>query len=421
MTGTALAHRSNAAVQVETLPPASASDILKKHPSPITQYLIEQRAFIEPLLPDGVKFLGVVWDLVGALAKDKQSGGALARCTPDSVFLGVAKIQSWGLEIGRTAHLVPFGTACTPLIDYKGEIQLAKDARVITNAIADAVYEGDVFEYERGLDPKCRHVPTLDPAKRGAMIGAVAILALPTREKVPYFMPLADIDAIRQKHSKQWKAGKCPDWYAKKTVVRQALKMMPKSARLDALLSRLDGLEDAPLAHETRISAALADAPPYVQDSAGETIDTSTGEILDAPAKGLAWARTLPLPWKNSPLFGKPIGDFSTDHLEKIGAWCERKIDEAGGDADPSTMDLYNATQILLEDRVKAEHAAAEPEPTASEPTDIPDLGIVDEPKGAPPGSLSHRMPPGGKVEDAYRMSLGDEPAKPSTDALRNG
>jgi recombinational DNA repair protein RecT len=53
-------------------------------------------------------------------------------------------------------------------------------------------------------------------------------------------MNAADIEEIRQKYSKQWKNGPLPAWYAKKTVVRQVAKLVPRNPRLAKMLAVME-------------------------------------------------------------------------------------------------------------------------------------------------------------------------------------
>lgn len=409
MTGTAVV-RSPA-------PAATAVDVLNRHPSPITQAIVENQPLIEPLLPEGVRFLTVVWDVVSALAKDATTGGALAKCTPDSVLLAVVQVQAWGLEIGRTAHLVPFGRACTPLRDYKGEIQMATDARVIRHATAHCVYDGEEFQYEQGLNPILRHVPSVVAKERGAMLGCYALLTLPTGERVAHYMPLADIDKIRTDHSKQWKSGACPPWYAKKTAIRQALKTLPKSTRVTALIERLERADGVHVPRATEITAAMADV-------GGERVDTATGEIVGdavvsdgtepaAPLMTAEQAKRYPFPYRRgTPMHGRPLAEIDSETLTRIAGWI---VEQQESRNDPYFHNEHLlAINLVCADR---ENAQAEPEPAQHDEPPVGELPLEGEPERPAPGSNRHDVPKPGKVSDALEMPLGDEPRRRSRNA----
>jgi phage RecT family recombinase len=214
------------------------------------------RATIAPFLPPGTSLDRISASLRVALAKDRaawaqacrkdrtKSGPApLERCDPMSVFMSVAKIAQWGLEVGETAHLVPFGTECTPVADYKGLAELVISAGVARAVEAHCKYEKEPFRLKRGTTTEIEHHPIGDPAARGKMVGAYALFHLRGGIVLVEYLSYTEIDEIRQKHSKQWKQGLVPDWYAKKTVVRRGVKLLPKNPRLMERLNALDNEE----------------------------------------------------------------------------------------------------------------------------------------------------------------------------------
>jgi phage RecT family recombinase len=188
------------------------------------------RKQIEPFLPKDTDLKRVA---AAALLATRQNP-TLLKCKPESILLAVARVAQWGLEIGVTAHLVPFGTECTAIADYKGLIELMIGSGAVRHVEADVVREGDLFEYEGGLDPILRHKKQSskirrDPKEpRPGITHAYVILFLAGGRKAFQVMEIEDIDRIRLDHSKQWRNGPCPAWWAKKCVVRQIAKMIPR-------------------------------------------------------------------------------------------------------------------------------------------------------------------------------------------------
>lgn len=243
----------------------------------------DARASILPFLPEGVSLERVAASLRLAIARDKD--GNLKKCNPMSVFMAVAKVQQWGLEIGETAHLVPFGAECVPVADYKGLAELVISAGVARHVESHIVYEKETFRVRRGSAPDIYHELIADPKQRGRMLGAYALFHLRGGVHVVEYMTVEEIDAIRQQYSKQWKKGALPEWYARKTVVRRGVKLLPKNPRLLERLAALDNEvvevpealarmavtpigdgEDAPVVH--RIGAGDAPPPLTTQDGA---------------------------------------------------------------------------------------------------------------------------------------------------------
>lgn len=208
----------------------------------------DARKTIAPFLPEGVSLDRVAASLRVALARDraawkKEGLSPLERCSPMSVFMAVAKIMQWGLEVGETAHLVPYGVECVPIADYKGLAQLVIGSGVVRHVEAHCVYEKEPFTMRLGTQPTIEHHPIWSPKERGPMIGAYAIFDLRGGRVHIKFMGVDEIDAIRQRYSKQWKEGALQPWYAEKTVIRQGVKLLPKDPRLARTLALLEQTE----------------------------------------------------------------------------------------------------------------------------------------------------------------------------------
>jgi recombination protein RecT len=181
------------------------------------------------LLPRGYDPARLITGAMVAVTKNPD----LEKCTTRSVALALARIAQWGLEVNETAHLVPYGRECTPVADYKGLIQLMMDAGA-RKVVAREVRDGDHFEFEYGLEERLVHRPLA--SRQGKILGAYAIVTLRGGVQQFEYMTAAEIDAIRQAKSKAWKQGPLTGWYAKKTVIRQVSKYVPRTARLTAVL-----------------------------------------------------------------------------------------------------------------------------------------------------------------------------------------
>jgi recombination protein RecT len=198
------------------------------------------RERIAPFLMPGVDYDRVIASAHYAVRQNP----AISKCTPASIIDAVSRIQQWGLEIGITAHLVPFGDKCNAIADYTGIAELMVASGAVRHVETRTVYEHDDFRYSYGLNSELFHVPCKDVAKRGKIVAAYCILRLPFGASTFEVMAAEDIEAIRQKYSKQWKSGPLPSWYARKTLVRQAAKLIPKNRRLASVLSVIRDDED---------------------------------------------------------------------------------------------------------------------------------------------------------------------------------
>ena len=75
----------------------------------------------------------------------------LLDCTQVSIFNCLLLLSQYGLEPdGRAAHLIPYKTECTLVIDYKGLAELVMRSGVVSSIHADVICENDEFAYNRG-------------------------------------------------------------------------------------------------------------------------------------------------------------------------------------------------------------------------------------------------------------------------------
>lgn len=187
---------------------------------------------LQSLLPKGYEASRLI---TGALVATTNNPDLL-KCAPVTIAAALARVAQWGLDVGTTAHLVPYGSKCTPVADYKGLVQLMCRAGA-RKVEAHVVREGDEYEEQRGTDPFLRHTPKSNDTP---IIRAYCIVWL--RGGVTQFesMAVEDIEAIRKKHSHSWKSGPLPVWYARKTVIRQASRYVPMTAELSRVLAEDD-------------------------------------------------------------------------------------------------------------------------------------------------------------------------------------
>jgi len=105
----------------------------------------------------------------------------LAQCSPDSIIAGFLIAAELGLEpIGGKCDLIPYFNSKTNRyeavfqIEYKGAIELFYNHPSAKSIKAEVVYEKDFFEFEKGLNQKLIHKPTLE-SDRGKSIAYYCI------------------------------------------------------------------------------------------------------------------------------------------------------------------------------------------------------------------------------------------------------
>jgi recombination protein RecT len=353
----------------------------------------ENEERIKPFLPPNVSYARVV--AAAQLAAMKTP--ALHQCTPQSIVMSIAKILQWGLEIGETAHLVPFGRECTPIADYKGLAQLMIESGAVRHVDARCVYANEFFEQVQGSDARITHQPLSDAKARGALIGAYCILRLPFQQVVFDFMPIADIDAIRKAHSKQWGKGDCPAWYAKKTVVRQVAKLIPKGRKAGRALEVIE--QDAQ--QEFGAVADEVDDDEIVAPSQPLRLEPSAPEA--EPTMALEDALDFVIP--RGKMKDHRVSELSHVQLQAALMWTVEN------DTQP---EFQLALATVLDAREKEEAKAkqeSEAEGESAAATDAP-----QDPSAGTPGTPTTSAP------SAAPLSLGDEDPYPDgTDGLTPG
>jgi len=377
----------------------------------------EARKRIAPVIRAGDSFDRIT----AAVREEFIKTPLLLKCSDESITAAVVKIQRWRLEIGETAYLVPFKDrrnerwVCTPVRSYLGDIQILMDNGVARRVDAFCVYEKEPFEYRQGLNAVLEHRP-LDPAERGKMIGAYAIIWLTWTNAKFQFLYLSEIDEIRQKNSMQWKDGPCPPWWAMKRAIKVTTKLLPKTANVQKALAALED-EDEEIG--TRAAISTRSALASVAHERPEHV-TSDGEDLSDPPNGAAASQaradTAGVPacpkcggamWDNrekkaSGRFSAKAPDFGCKDKQCDGKIWHHKDDPTANPGAPASE--------------------SEPPASAADEEYIDDRDLIEEPtKANPPGSLRHDVPKPGKVEDALGLPLKDQPKRPNRDALREG
>lgn len=161
----------------------------------------------------------------------------LSKCDPQSIF--EAAMACAHLELPPNtpegyAYIIPYGTTAQFQLGYKGLVELAYRSGVVKAINAEIVVAEDTFRVELGTERRLVHEPSWDSSIKRTYDKAVAIYAtakLNNGETVFHVMTKADVDKIRAT-SKAGSSGPWKEWpeaMAKKTAVKQLLKLLPSS------------------------------------------------------------------------------------------------------------------------------------------------------------------------------------------------
>lgn len=208
-----------------------------------------------------------------------STNAKLQQCTPQSFLGAMMQAAQLGVEpntpIGQ-AYLIPYKNKgmleCQFQLGYKGLIDLCNRSGDIKDIQAHEVYENDLFEFEYGLEPKLKHVPTMKD--RGEIIAYYAVFHTVKGGYGFEVMSKNDIIKHAQKTSQSYGSNFSPwtkyfDEMAKKTVVKKVLKFAPIKTEFFKALSTDETIK-------TNITENMEDMPDETI-----TIDTQAKEIED--------------------------------------------------------------------------------------------------------------------------------------------
>lgn len=190
---------------------------------------------------------------------------------PSSLEQALMNIAAVGITLNpalKEAYLVPRGGQVCLDISYIGLVKLATDTGSVEWAQVEIVKANDKFEF-RGIGTKPDHA--YNPfTERGAMVGAYCVAKLSTGDFLTTIMTKAEIEYIRDKSS-QAKSGPWNTFFeemAKKTVVKRAVKLWPKSERVAKAVDVLNEHEGIDFTPESKKAFIPQASEVHEQDDA---------------------------------------------------------------------------------------------------------------------------------------------------------
>lgn len=236
------------------------------------------------------------------LSFERESGFAIQQLQKNDYTLGVAmknkasvinavtNMAAIGISLNparKQAYLVPRdGQICLD-ISYIGLLDLAVASGSIMWGQAELVRENDLFK-RVGMDKQPIHEFEPFGKNRGAIIGVYVVAKLHNGDFLTTMMDLEEVYTIRDR-SEGWKAFyakkiKSTPWASdegemiKKTVIKRAYKLWPKTERLDAAMTHLNAtgegmapdrpdnwVDVTPMIAEVLRTTSAADAKAYWQ------------------------------------------------------------------------------------------------------------------------------------------------------------
>jgi recombination protein RecT len=171
---------------------------------------------------------------------------------PASLFASILHCAEMGLNPSQMVgefFFIPYKDTITPILGYKGLLTLLMRSNKVKKIWSEVVYEDDDFEYELGLEPKLLHTPNHNSVRNSQNIKCIYACAKIEDEVVFKVMFKNEIQNIinmsKVPNDLFFNDKKDPEqWMAKKTVLKQLSKLLPKDDdRLKKAVSMDDNIE----------------------------------------------------------------------------------------------------------------------------------------------------------------------------------
>lgn len=166
----------------------------------------------------------------------------LRECSGMSILSSLVVASQLGLEpnVAGQGYLIPYKQTCTFVPGWQGLVSLLNNSGRAT-AWTGCVFEGDDFEFELGSRPICRHIPGEnfgDPDKMTWVYACGKVNG--SEQPVIEAWPMKRVWRHRDRFNKVGNAHysfQHPEMYARKVVLLQVLKYMPRSVELQNALT----------------------------------------------------------------------------------------------------------------------------------------------------------------------------------------
>lgn len=207
-------------------------------PNDLKQYLEKARGSIEMALPKHLNPDRMMRLAITAFSTTPK----LRECSPRSILSSLVVASQLGLEPGVAGqgYLVPYKNTCTFIPGWQGLTGLLNNTGKAT-VWTDAVFEGDVWEFEKGSNPKCRHIPGDNYGNPDKLTWVYACGKVNGSEQpIIEAWPIKRVWKHRDRFNKVGGAHysfQHPELYARKVVLLQVLKYMPKSVELTSAMT----------------------------------------------------------------------------------------------------------------------------------------------------------------------------------------
>jgi recombination protein RecT len=214
----------------------------------------------------------------------------LQKCDPESIKNAVVNIALTGATLNpalQQAFLIPRKMKCCLDFSYRGLIKIAVDSDSVYDIEAVAVFEGDEFHFEMGINPVLIHIPKMfDDDKDKKVVAVYAIATLHHHIKKFVVLDKEKIARARKsaQYDKVWAAH--PDEMAKKTAIKLLYKQLPPTERMSTAVSVINE-------HEGLVAKDEAKAKDVMKRfDLGKKEDDQSEDMIECP-KGSSVTKSI--------------------------------------------------------------------------------------------------------------------------------
>lgn len=220
-------------------------------PGDLAKFLERGKSAIEAALPHHLKADRMMRLAITCFSTNPQ----LRQCTGQSILASIVVASQLGLEpgIAGQGYLIPYKQTCTFVPGWQGLVGLLNNSGAAT-AWTGAVFEGDEWDFQLGSSPRCIHRPGPNYGAPGKLIWVYACGQVNGSERpVIEAWPLDRVWKHRDQFNKVGQRHYSfahPEMYARKVVLLQVLKYMPRSIELNNAMAASQAAE---MNHATKV------------------------------------------------------------------------------------------------------------------------------------------------------------------------
>jgi recombination protein RecT len=123
--------------------------------------------------------------LARSFAWEINTNDKLRICSQLSIVNAFYKCCEYGLDPASSlgqAWLIPYKSTIDLQIGYRGWLKLLFNNPLVSNVYSYGVYKDDFFEYELGMNPNIKHVPSKEKQARENLIATYGVVKLKSGE-----------------------------------------------------------------------------------------------------------------------------------------------------------------------------------------------------------------------------------------------